>query len=157
MGLYFTGCGTLKSYALYIFLRPECMTTLRRTRSQIRILESLKQFDRSVSAQDLYAELRNPDKTTGGKSMGLATVYRALDALKKEGAVQVRTLTTGESLYSLIQEDRHHLTCLQCGDTIELDCCPVHALEKQFTEQYQFKTSYHVLEFFGLCQGCVEV
>ena len=64
--------------------------------------------------------------------MGLATVYRALDALKKEGAVQVRTLTTGESLYSLIQEDRHHLTCLQCGETIELDSCPVHALEKKF-------------------------
>jgi Fur family transcriptional regulator, ferric uptake regulator len=131
------------------------MTTPRRTRSQTKILESLKQFDRSVSAQDLYAELRNPDKNTG--SMGLATVYRALDALKKEGAVQVRTLTTGESLYSLIQEDRHHLTCLQCGNTIELDCCPVHALEKQFTEQYQFKINYHVLEFFGLCQGCVEV
>lgn len=128
------------------------MTTPRRTRSQTRILESLKQFDRSVSAQDLYAELRQNEK-----SMGLATVYRALDALKKEGAVQVRTLTTGESLYSLIQEDRHHLTCLQCGETIELDCCPVHALEQQFTEQYKFKTSYHVLEFFGLCQSCVGV
>jgi Fur family transcriptional regulator, ferric uptake regulator len=115
------------------------------------------QFGRSVSAQDLYAELRHPDKTTGGKSMGLATVYRALDGLKKEGAVQVRTLTTGESLYSLIQEDRHHLTCLQCGGTIELDSCPVHALEKKFSEQYKFKINYHVLEFFGLCKSCVEV
>ena len=80
------------------------MTPLRRTRSQTRILESLQQMDRSISAQDLYSELRQHEK-----SMGLATVYRALDALKKEGAVQVRTLTTGESLYSLIQEDRHHL------------------------------------------------
>ncbi len=128
------------------------MTPLRRTRSQIRILESLKQFDRAVSAQDLHAELRQHEK-----SMGLATVYRALDSLKKEGAVQVRTLTTGESLYSLIQEDRHHLTCLQCGGTIELDSCPVHALEKQFSAQYQFKINYHVLEFFGLCQSCVEI
>lgn len=125
------------------------MTSPRRTRSQTRILESLKQIDRAISAQDLYLELRQHEK-----SMGLATVYRALDALKKEGAVQVRTLTTGESLYSLIQEDRHHLTCLQCGQTIELDCCPVHALEKQFSEEYQFKMNYHVLEFFGICQGC---
>ena len=126
------------------------MTPLRRTRSQTRILESLQQIDRSISAQDLYSELRQHEK-----SMGLATVYRALDALKKEGAVQVRSLTTGESLYSLIQEDRHHLTCLQCGKTIELDSCPVHALEKKFSEQYGFKMNYHVLEFFGLCQGCV--
>jgi Fur family transcriptional regulator, ferric uptake regulator len=123
--------------------------TRSRTRSQTRILESLKQLDRSVSAQDLYAELRQHEK-----SMGLATVYRALDALKKEGAVQVRTLTTGESLYSLIQEDRHHLTCLQCCETIELDSCPVHALEQQFSEQYQFKMNYHVLEFFGICHRC---
>lgn len=131
---------------------PIVMTPLRRTRSQTRILESLQQMDRSISAQDLYSELRQHEK-----SMGLATVYRALDALKKEGAVQVRTLTTGESLYSLIQEDRHHLTCLQCGETIELDSCPVHALEKKFSEQYGFKMNYHVLEFFGVCQGCMGV
>jgi Fur family transcriptional regulator, ferric uptake regulator len=123
----------------------------RRTRSQDRILDYLKQIDRAVSAQDLYSELRQGTQT----SIGLATVYRALDGLKKEGAVQVRTLVTGESLYSLIQADRHHLTCLQCGDTIELDSCPVHALEKQLSTQYQFKINYHVLEFFGVCTRCV--
>jgi Fur family transcriptional regulator, ferric uptake regulator len=124
----------------------------QRTRSQTRILDFLQELGRSISAQDLYAELRQHEK-----SIGLATVYRALDGLKKEGAVQVRTLTTGESLYSLLEEDRHHLTCLQCGGTIEIDSCPVHALEKKFAEQYQFKINYHVLEFFGLCQNCVEV
>jgi Fur family transcriptional regulator, ferric uptake regulator len=123
----------------------------RRTRSQDRILDYLKQIDRAVSAQDLYSELRQGSQA----SLGLATVYRALDGLKKEGAVQVRTLVTGESLYSLIQADRHHMTCLQCGDTIELDCCPVHALEKQLSQQYEFKITYHVLEFFGVCPRCV--
>jgi Fur family transcriptional regulator, ferric uptake regulator len=125
----------------------------RRTRSQDRILDYLKQIDRAVSAQDLYLELRQGDQA----SLGLATVYRALDGLKKEGAVQVRTLVTGESLYSLIQADRHHMTCLQCGDTIELDSCPVHTLEKQLSVQYQFKINYHVLEFFGVCVRCVGV
>jgi Fur family ferric uptake transcriptional regulator len=125
----------------------------RRTRSQDRILDYLKRLDRAVSAQDLYLELRQGDRT----SIGLATVYRALDGLKKEGAVQVRTLSTGESLYCLIQADRHHLTCLQCGSSIELDSCPVHALEQQLVTQYQFKMNYHVLEFFGVCLKCAEV
>ncbi|MEB3295100.1 MAG: Fur family transcriptional regulator [Synechococcales bacterium] len=120
-----------------------------RTRSQDQILETLQQIDRPLSAQDLYLELRKQDK-----GMGLATVYRALDKLKREGAVQVRTLATGESLYSLIQEDRHHLTCLQCGNCIELDSCPLHDLEQAFSHQYQFKINYHILEFFGLCQQC---
>ncbi|OUC13558.1 MAG: transcriptional repressor [Alkalinema sp. CACIAM 70d] len=121
----------------------------RRTRSQERILEILTTLDRAISAQDLYMELRQQDQV-----MGLATVYRALDGLKKEGAVQVRTLATGESLYSLLQEDRHHLTCLQCGATIELESCPVHELEKQFSQRYQFKIHYHLLEFFGVCLQC---
>ncbi|HEY9709804.1 MAG TPA: transcriptional repressor, partial [Oculatellaceae cyanobacterium] len=82
----------------------------QRTRSQDRIFNLLKTLNRAISAQDLYIELRNRDQ-----SMGLATVYRALEALKLEGVVQVRTLASGESLYSSVQRDQHHLTCLNCG------------------------------------------
>jgi Fur family ferric uptake transcriptional regulator len=121
----------------------------QRTRSQDRILDILKHLNRSISAQDLYVELRNRDQ-----SLGLATVYRALDALKLEGMVQVRTLANGEALYSLIQEDRHHLTCLQCGSSVAIDECPVHDLEKQLNQSHQFKIYYHMLEFFGMCDRC---
>ncbi|MBF2048345.1 Fur family transcriptional regulator [Leptolyngbya sp. 7M] len=121
----------------------------QRTRSQDRILNLLKRLDRAISAQDIYMELRNRNE-----SMGLATVYRSLEALKLEGAVQVRTLANGESLYSTMQEDRHHLTCLQCGTSIPIDKCPVHDLEAQLHQSYQFKIFYHTLEFFGLCTKC---
>lgn len=121
----------------------------QRTRSQDRILNLLKMLDRAISAQDIYMELRNRNE-----SMGLATVYRSLDALKLEGTVQVRTLANGESLYSTMQEDRHHLTCLQCGTSIPIDRCPVHDLENQLHQSYQFKIFYHTLEFFGLCSQC---
>jgi Fur family ferric uptake transcriptional regulator len=95
----------------------------KRTRNQERVLSVLRALDRATSAQDLFVELR--DRNQG---MGLATVYRALDALKLDGVVQVRTLANGEAVYSLIQEDRHHLTCLQCGSSIAIDECPVHEL-----------------------------
>ena len=121
----------------------------QRTRSQERILNLLKNLNRGVSAQDIYVELRNRDQ-----SMGLATVYRALEALKLERIVQVRTLGSGESLYSSVQQDRHHLTCLQCGDSIPIDQCPVHQLETQLQASHQFKIYYHTLEFFGLCDRC---
>lgn len=122
---------------------------MKRTRSQKQILDILKECDRALSAQELYMEIRSQ-----GQAMGLATVYRSLDALKLAGMVQVRTLTNGESLYSLVQEDRHHLTCLQCGDSIPIDSCPVHALESELNQTYQFKIYYHTLEFFGLCTAC---
>ncbi len=122
---------------------------LRRTRSQERIVELLKTLEGSISAQDLYVELRSRDL-----AMGLATVYRSLESLKLEGVVQARTVPNGESLYSLVQEDRHHLTCLQCGKSIPIGQCPVHDLEDQLHHSYEFKIYYHTLEFFGLCTAC---
>ncbi|MCY7392902.1 MAG: transcriptional repressor [Leptolyngbyaceae cyanobacterium CAN_BIN12] len=122
---------------------------LRRTRSQERIIELLKTLGRSISAQDLYVELRKRDLP-----MGLATVYRSLESLKLQGIVQARTVPNGESLYSSVQEDRHHLTCLQCGKSIPIDECPIHDLEGQLHQSYQFKIYYHMLEFFGLCTAC---
>jgi Fur family ferric uptake transcriptional regulator len=121
----------------------------QRPRSQDRILNVLKTLNRAVSAQDIYIELRNREQ-----SMGLATVYRALEGLKLDGMVQIRTLSTGEALYSLIQEDRHHLTCLQCRSSIPIDECPVHDLEIQLHQTHHFKIYYHMLEFFGLCDRC---
>ena len=122
----------------------------RRTRSQTQVLKQLKKLKEPKSAQDIYVHLRQQKV-----SMGLATVYRALDALKLEGAIQVRTLPSGESLYSLAQaEDTHHLTCVRCGVSKEMDECPVHGLESHLTESHHFQIFYHTLEFFGLCQTC---
>jgi Fur family transcriptional regulator, ferric uptake regulator len=119
-----------------------------RTRSQERILKLLKTLNRAISAQDIYIELRT------SQNIGLATIYRALEALKLEGVVQVRTLASGESLYSLVQQDKHHLTCLQCSQSILIDECPVHELETQLHNFHKFKIFYHTLEFFGLCHQC---
>ncbi|MEM7757545.1 MAG: transcriptional repressor [Cyanobacteria bacterium P01_G01_bin.67] len=121
----------------------------QRTRSQERIMTVLQSLQRSISAQDLYIELR-----TRQQDMGLATVYRSLEALKLQGEVQVRTLANGESVYSLIKSDRHHLTCVNCGTSIPIDECPVHDLEQQLEKSHTFKVYYHTLEFFGLCQKC---
>jgi Fur family transcriptional regulator, ferric uptake regulator len=119
------------------------------TRSQDRILQLLKQLQKTLSAQDIYVELRNR-----GQSVGLATVYRALEALKLAGAVHVRTLASGESLYGSIQADRHHLTCLHCQLSIPIDDCPVRQLEADFQTAHQFRVYYHTLEFFGVCSSC---
>jgi Fur family transcriptional regulator, ferric uptake regulator len=120
-----------------------------RTRSQDKILNLLKNIKQGISAQDIYVELRNRSQ-----SMGLATVYRSLEALKMEGLVQIRTLANGEALYSLAQQDKHHLTCLQCGVSIPINQCPVHDLEEKLQEKHNFKIFYHTLEFFGLCTQC---
>ncbi len=127
---------------------------VQRTRNQERILTLLKAVNRELSAQDIYVQLRE-----GGQSMGLATVYRSLDALKLDGALQVRTLASGESVYSSMQQDRHHLNCIQCGRSLAIghEECPVHDLEDRLSESHEFKIYYHTLEFYGLCDRCQAV
>ncbi len=122
---------------------------VKRTRSQERILTLLKSLQQAVSAQDIYVEMRQRDQ-----AVGLATIYRSLEALKLEGVVQVRTLSNGESVYSCIKEDRHHLTCLHCGESIAINECPVHDLETELEKLHHFKVFYHNLEFFGMCARC---
>lgn len=121
----------------------------QRTRSQEKIIQVLQSLKRAISAQDLYIEMRNRDQ-----NVGLATVYRALEALKLQGELQVRTLPNGESVYSSVQRDQHHLTCVNCGTSIPIAECPVHALEHQLEQSHHFKVYYHTLEFFGVCDRC---
>lgn len=121
------------------------------TRSQNTVLKLLKKLNREISAQELYLELRKAKL-----SLGLATVYRALDTLKLNGAIQARLLSNGETLYTAAQQDRHHVTCLQCGISVPIqeEECPVHELEDQLRKSAKFEIFYHTLEFFGLCTPC---
>ena len=121
----------------------------QRNRSQQRIIKLLYEINRALSAQEIYMELRQRNQ-----ALGLATVYRALESLKLEGAVQARTLPTGESLYESIERDQHYLTCLNCGASVPIKECPVHQLEEQLQTAHKFQVFYHSLEFFGLCEQC---
>ena len=123
----------------------------QRTRSQQKVIEVLQELKKAISAQELYIELRNRQQ-----NMGLATVYRSLEALKLQGELQVRLLPNGESVYSSVNRDRHHLTCINCNTSIAIEQCPVHQLEKQLEGSHSFKVYYHTLEFFGLCDRCQE-
>ncbi len=119
------------------------------TRSQAQIIQVLKSLNYAISAQDLYLELKHRDQP-----LGLATVYRALDALKVQGTVKSVTLTGGKALYSLISQDQHHLNCVECGKSLPINECPVHHLEKQLEQTHHFQVYYHTLEFFGRCHQC---
>jgi Fur family ferric uptake transcriptional regulator len=120
------------------------------TRNQQAVLDVLGQQAHSVSAQELYRVLRQQ------RAIGLATVYRALETLKLRGLVQSRVSANGESLYSLVKQDQHYLTCLQCGRSVPLNYCPIRELEEHLQHSVSFKIYYHTLEFFGLCEPCIQ-
>ena len=119
------------------------------TQRQEQLLTELKKCDDELSGQQLHRKLHH-----GKKSMGLTTVYRNLQVLVKQGLVRSRHLPTGEVLYTPVERDIHHLTCVECGETTPLKGCPVETIRVPKKTSKKFELLFHTLEFFGLCQDC---
>ena len=121
------------------------------TKRQKLLLNELKHCTDELSGQELHRQLHETEKP-----MGLTTVYRNLQSLVKQGLVRSRHLPTGEVLYTPVERDVHHLTCVSCGNTQALEGCPVKTLNMPKKNSQQFSFLFHTLEFFGLCQECSE-
>tara|TARA_Y100001968_G_scaffold314291_1_gene339479 strand:- start:181 stop:612 length:432 start_codon:yes stop_codon:yes gene_type:complete len=119
------------------------------TERQQRLLDELKKVDDELSGQELHRQLLQSENT-----MGLATVYRNLQVLVRQGLVRSRHLATGEVLYTPVDRDIHHLTCVNCGETTRLEGCPIHTSNVPAKIAKNFELLFHTLEFFGLCQEC---
>lgn len=118
---------------------------------QLTLLEELQRSAQEMTGQQLHRCLQGKPG-----AMGLATVYRNLRQLQRQGKVRCRHLPTGEALYAPVERDHHHLTCVDCGKTERLEHCPIHGLDVKAPEADDFDVIFHTLEFFGLCHSCRE-
>jgi Fur family ferric uptake transcriptional regulator len=118
------------------------------TPNQTLVLQTLRQQPHSLSAQALHAVICKQ------QSIGLATVYRSLDALKRLGLVQHRVSVEGETLYGTPNHNHPYLTCLQCGVSFPIERLPLIDFERWLQSGRSFTIYYHTLEFFGICEGC---
>ena len=119
------------------------------TKRQKQLLDELNKCADELSGQELYRTLHASEL-----SMGLATVYRNLQLLVKQGLVRSRHLPTGEVLYAPVERDIHHLTCVSCGETTRLEGCPVKTMNNTKKISTKFELLFHTLEYFGLCHDC---
>jgi Fur family ferric uptake transcriptional regulator len=125
--------------------------TQRVTRQRIAVAEALIEVDDFRSAQQLHEYLR-----AHGDSIGLATVYRTLQALAEARQVDVLRTADGESLYRRCErrEHHHHLVCRSCGATVEIDGPNVESWAAQVGAAHGFTDIEHTIELFGTCQAC---
>ena len=83
----------------------------RQTRQKDAIREALRENDEFISAQDLHRWLEEH-----GTHIGLATVYRQLNALADAGLADTIRLD-GQQLFRLCGDDghHHHLVSIWCA------------------------------------------
>ncbi|MGY1600943.1 Fur family transcriptional regulator [Geodermatophilus sp. SYSU D00815] len=123
----------------------------RTTRQRSAVQALLEELDGFRSAQDLHALLRQR-----GDGVGLATVYRALQALVDDGLVDVLRSDDGEAVYRRCSPaHHHHLVCRSCGRTVEVADPPVERWAARIAAEHGFADVQHQVEVFGTCASCV--
>jgi Fur family ferric uptake transcriptional regulator len=125
-------------------------TPRRPSRQRSAVVALLDDLDGFRSAQDLHALLRQR-----GDSVGLATVYRALQALAEDGQVDVLRGDDGEAAYRRCSPvHHHHLVCRSCGATVEVADPPVERWASRIAAEHGFADVQHQVEVFGTCARC---
>ena len=122
----------------------------RRTAARRAILETLVKSGGHITADDLAGQVRAANPT-----VGRMTVYRTLDLLCELGLIRPIYQGTGAAHYVFLDQGRHHhLICNRCNTTIEFDHCGSESVSQALSDRYNFEIQAHLLEFYGLCEGC---
>lgn len=123
---------------------------LRPTRQRVAVLEELLREPNDVTAQALYDRLRRRRKP-----IGLATVYRTLDALAQAGVTEPLAHFRDTLCYRVCRDGHHHhLVCTECHSVVELRECELEEPLTRAAAAHGFVVSAHHLEVTGVCAGC---
>ncbi len=84
--------------------------------------------------------------------ISLATVYNSLRELTELGEVVPLTTGTGATRYEPASTTHHHLTCVSCGEILDVDLQDVDRL--RLRDEHGYKLSAMSVTFRGLCAVC---
>lgn len=129
---------------------PETGVTARSTPQRRAVAGALGAADEFRSAQEIHEALRRD-----GERVGLATVYRSLQAMVDAGEADVVKTDGGEAVYRQCSKTHHHhLVCRDCGRTVEIEGPAVERWTAAMAGEHGYHDVSHTLELFGICPVC---
>ena len=122
----------------------------RPTRQRAAIAQALAGSAEFRSAQEIHAALSG-----SGAKVGLATVYRNLQAMAGDGEVDVIRTPEGEAAYrSCSTHHHHHVVCRSCGLAVEVTGDAVERWAEAVAAEHGFTQVRHTMELDGICAAC---
>ncbi len=123
---------------------------MRRTKQREIILDELRKTTSHPTVDELYLKIREKIP-----NISIATVYRNLEMMSKEGIIQKLDLSGSKMRFDGNPKFHHHIRCLKCGRVEDL---PAEAVKCVFNKDLLRKCGYRVLgvriEFVGFCSVC---
>jgi Fur family ferric uptake transcriptional regulator len=123
------------------------MSRQRRTKQQTAIEAIFEHTDRPLNPQEVY-DLASEEIP----SIGMATVYRALNHMVDADQLRVVELPGQTARYeSAGLKHHHHFHCLGCDRVFDLDGC---MLKADLNLPEGFKVTSHDITLSGTCPDC---
>lgn len=114
------------------------------------IIQIFSQIEKHQSVEEIYDMLQEVTS-----AINLATVYRTLELLWREGFAQRNDLSDGRVFFAPPIHGTHiHLVCRKCNQVIDADATSILALDEEFMRDYQFKADLDHISIFGVCANC---
>ena len=126
-------------------------TSSRHTAQRAALLGAIRSRRGAFSALELFDAARE-----SSPRLGLATVYRALDRLEREGMLRRLGSSAGAADRFVVcdpSHHHHHLICTGCGSVEETELCaapPAGELKRR----HGFVATSHQADVYGLCKAC---
>ena len=123
---------------------------LRVTAQRITVLDAMIAELGDTTAQALHERLR-----PAHPQLGMATVYRTLNALADAGVLdRLHHEGTSTCYRYCAPGHHHHLTCRSCHAVVELRDCDLASWAQHVAAAHGFAAAQHSVELSGICGAC---
>jgi len=124
---------------------------LKHTEQRDTILHTFLETREHLSVNELHRLVQKKDAR-----IGFTTVYRTLKVLAECGLASEVAFHDGIARYEHQYNRRghHHMVCTSCGSSVEFFSAEVDRLEHEIGRKYNYETTRHTFQIYGLCEDC---
>lgn len=137
---------------------------ITKLREKVKELNLKNTSQREVIMRAMYANkghhtpeeiLQFTQKEDGGKDIGIATIYRALNFFEETKFVISISFGADGKKYELNTRAHHdHMICTECSRIIEFESDEIEKLQEAEAAKKGFFIQDHAMQIYGICKDC---
>jgi len=132
--------------------KPLNIAGLRNTTQRALIMDIFRRGQGHMDADEIYLQAKRELPR-----ISLATIYRTLQKLTKQGLIEELHFDEMHHHYgTILPTEHHHMICFSCGKVIDFEYPLAHLIKRKATEAEDFEITDIEIKFTGYCSDCKE-